>query len=231
VTGSPRPAWRDIPAMVMMFASHDAFRRDLRDFARLGARPGAIPDAAATAWQDFRLLLGQHHQAEDDYLWPTARTRLPGDAGRGARLQLMQQEHAALDPLLERGDAAFAGGDRRHLAPVVGPLRDSLEKHLRDEETLVLPWLAPLLTTADWASYQRQSRQAAPTPRLPLVFLPWVSYQRADPPGSGTDAVFPAALRLVIRRLLLPRYARRQGWRREGGEGTAGQLPGPATAT
>jgi hypothetical protein len=205
--------WKGLPAMVMMFASHDAFRRDLRDFGLLAAQPGTIPADADTAWHDFHTLLDQHHRSEDLYLWPLARARLSGSPERAAELDLMQDEHARLDPLLDQADDAFAQRDRGQLALVIGSLRESLDQHLSDEETMVLPWLARLLTAADWASYQKQSRKAPPGPKSAPIFLPWITYRRTDPPGTGPNTVFPAPLRLIIRAIMLPRYIRRQGWR------------------
>ena len=51
--------------MTMMFAIHDALRRDL---ARV-----ALMESRSEGWDFFERMLHLHHTAEDDLLWPVAR--------------------------------------------------------------------------------------------------------------------------------------------------------------
>jgi hemerythrin-like domain-containing protein len=203
--------WRNLPAMIMMFASHDAFRRDLADFRRFAEadRP-ASPDLLR-GWSDFTRLLHNHHRGEDEFLWPIARRNLAGDTGHAESLDRMQDEHSELEPLLDRVGRGW-NGPASQLAQALEQLQTNLEDHLEDEEQRVLPWLSRQFTTADWKEYDQASRRSTDK-TLPLVFLPWIFYQRDDRGGPGPDAVIPAVLRFAIRTLIMPGYARRQGWR------------------
>jgi hemerythrin-like domain-containing protein len=203
--------WRSLPAMIMMLASHDAFRRDLADFRKFAETGRAVSPDVRRGWSDFRRLLDNHHRGEDDYLWPIARRALGGDTRHAESLDRMQAEHSELDPLLEqvgRGWTDPAGNVGRALEQ----LHVKLDEHLQDEEQRVLPWLCQQLTTADWKEYQKASRTSTDK-TLPLIFLPWIFYRRDDRRGPGPSAVIPASLRLLIRTLMMPGYVRRQGWR------------------
>jgi hemerythrin-like domain-containing protein len=203
--------WRNLPAMIMMLASHDAFRRDLTDFRKFADTGRAASPDLLRGWSDFTRLLDNHHRGEDDFLWPIARRHLDGDTTRAEPLDRMHAEHAELDPLLEqvgRGWTDTTGDVGRALEQ----LHIKLDEHLQDEEQRVLPWLCQQLTDADWKEYQKASRSSTDK-KLPLIFLPWIFYQRGDRRRPGPEAVIPATLRLLIRTLMMPGYAGRQAWR------------------
>src|SRR4029077_13881131 len=97
--------------MSMMFAMHDALRRELAAVGRIAVRQDGDPGQllrGALGWELFKKFLLVHHQAEDDALWPALRTRAAGQPDRLVLVDAMEQEHAAIDPLLGAIDAAAA---------------------------------------------------------------------------------------------------------------------------
>ena len=65
----------------MMFAMHDALRRELVQVARIASRTDDHPGQqlrAALGWELFKKFLLVHHQSEDDTLWPALRARVAG---------------------------------------------------------------------------------------------------------------------------------------------------------
>jgi hemerythrin-like domain-containing protein len=126
-----------------MMSSHHAFRRDLGCFAgALSAiAKGDASRAAAVAeeWTKFRAGLHGHHTIEDTAVFPDLRGKHPAQAADFDRLDV---QHRAIDPLLERGDRAFA--DLSHVdaaAAVVRELDRALAEHLDLEERVVIPHL------------------------------------------------------------------------------------------
>src|SRR5689334_16239103 len=100
--------------VTMMFAVHDAFRRELGELERVTGPSADDPRVAlraAAGWELFKRHLLVHHTSEDVALWPAMERRL---AGRGPELELMaamEAEHAVIDPLLAGVDAALASPD------------------------------------------------------------------------------------------------------------------------
>ena len=87
--------------MSMMFAMHDALRRELVQVARIGRRTGDHPGQllrAALGWELFKKFLLVHHQAEDDTLWPALRANVAGQPGRVALAYALEAEHAVIEP-------------------------------------------------------------------------------------------------------------------------------------
>jgi hemerythrin-like domain-containing protein len=210
----PRPAsddWRSLPAMITMLASHDAFRRDLTDFQKFTNAGRSVSEDVLRSWNDFILLLDNHHRSEDEFLWPLARKAIAGDTSRTETLDRMQEQHHALEPLLQAVDGAWNGPATTAAQPLQ-QLLDNLEEHLQDEETLVLPWIAHALSDSDWQIYQEQSRDTTNN-ELPAIFLPWIAYTRNDGPDEGVNAVIPAPLASLVRTDMLPNYEKRQQWR------------------
>ena len=91
--------------MTMMYAVHDALRRDLQPVVQMTAR--------SEGWDFFERFLQAHHVAEDDALWPVLRERLVGRHEDLTVLDEMAAEHDALGPLLEAIDDGLDRGSRR----------------------------------------------------------------------------------------------------------------------
>jgi hypothetical protein len=70
--------------MSMMFAMHDAMRRDLERVGRIAVRLDGDPAKllhAAAGWELFKKFLVNHHESEDEALWPALRAAVAAQAG------------------------------------------------------------------------------------------------------------------------------------------------------
>lgn len=125
----------------MIMSSHHAFRRDIAAFARaLSAFDPSRAEALSEAWTSFRGALHAHHTVEDTSMFPDMRAQHPE---LGAAIDELDGQHRAIDPLLERGDEAFAkltehtDGAREVVAAIAG----LLATHLDAEEAAIIPHL------------------------------------------------------------------------------------------
>jgi hypothetical protein len=129
-----------------LMMSHHGFRRDLARFAvalgRLAAGDQARAGALREEWPRFRATLHGHHEAEDKGLLPSLKTQ---HAALVPILDGLHADHRRIDPILEEGDAAFAGlpatAAAAAAASVVARLRELLAPHLATEEAHVIPHL------------------------------------------------------------------------------------------
>ena len=186
--------------MTMMFAFHDALRRDLKQVAQMEAR--------SSGWDLFETLLHMHHTAEDDVLWPMVRAAVAGRADDEALLDDMAAEHAALGPLLETTNAAL---DRNESAPEArADLAARLEEHLAHEEDAALPLIDAHLTEEQWMTFGQAATERI-GPNMPQ-FLPWV-LDGAD--TERTMAVLgrlPEPAQQTYRDEWQPAYAAKDWW-------------------
>jgi hypothetical protein len=135
-----------------LMMSHHGFRRDIDRFGKaLAALPAAdqtkaaaVPSAVALEalkeeWQFFHKALHGHHHAEDTGLFP----HLQSEHGELAALfAKLTDDHRHIDPLLERGDRAFAKlPDKADAVAVVAELSALLDPHLASEEAQVVQFL------------------------------------------------------------------------------------------
>ncbi len=203
--------------MGMMYAVHDAFRRDLEQLARIAARTDDDPRRilrTAAGWEMFKTYLITHHVTEDEALWPVTR-HIVTDQDRPddlALLDAMEAEHAAIDPMLEAVDAALADRESgpQRLGDLIDALHSELTKHLQHEEEQALPLLDDVLTEEQWRHFGDRHRERIGThaPR----YLPWVldglSPDRAAPILAG----LPAPIRTAYQDEWLPAYTRLNRW-------------------
>ncbi|HEY0709405.1 MAG TPA: hemerythrin domain-containing protein [Polyangia bacterium] len=165
--------------------SHHGFRRDLTHFAaalrRLQREPGASLEVQPlqNEWVHFHNTLHGHHEAEDQRLFP-------GLLGQHAQLETviarLTADHRQIDPILERGNAAFAGLSVAHADPavaVVDELTRLLWPHLALEEETLIPHMR------DWKEFP-----APPDPaELDLI---------ANGFAWGFDGIAPDVLEKVL---------------------------------
>jgi hemerythrin-like domain-containing protein len=125
----------------MFMMSHHGLRRDLYRFERALADGAPLDDARAQAlreeWQSYRQTLHGHHHVEDSAMFPNMRAQSPQLA---ACIDGLTAQHQQIDPLLARGDDAFAA--LPNTAPalaVVRELSQLLEPHLATEEENLVP--------------------------------------------------------------------------------------------
>ena len=167
--------------MTMMYLSHHAFRRDLRDFAR------AVPltpvedrttwKALERRWAVFAEVLHHHHSGEDQFLWPELMRRA-GEEERST-LVAMEDEHAEIDPLLEAcrdGLAAMVASPSADTRAALGvrlvAARESLGRHLDHEETDTIAFLQRVLTAEEWEAIDEHFKKELTVRKLFRV-VPW----------------------------------------------------------
>jgi iron-sulfur cluster repair protein YtfE (RIC family) len=205
--------------MTMMYAFHEALRREVERIARITARQDADPREilrTAVGWEMFKTYLRVHHTSEDDALWPPLQEALAEKPEDLALLDAMEAEHAAIDPLLEGVDAALADRDSglERLGGLVDALTTGLGGHLRHEELEALPLIGATLDQGQWAHFGELHRTRI-GPDLSR-YLPWV-LDGADPARAERIlGGLPAPLLAAYRAEWLPAYARLEIWGHDG---------------
>ena len=148
----------------MMYATHDAFRRDL---GRLKAAATAGP-ARGQCLGELELLQRRGAQPIDGgrridrEVDEAQRLFCLAPAGRAVGLALLAEmaaEHAQIDPLLAAVDDALAHSPS-NLAAAVAGLASALEWHLKHEEDAALPLIQSVCTPADWRAFAGAMRRA-----------------------------------------------------------------------
>ena len=201
--------------MSMMFAMHDALRRELAQVGRIASgrddNPGTLL-RAALGWELFKKFLTVHHQTEDDVLWPPLRASVAGRPERAALVDALEAEHGAIDPLLAAIDAAAADPDYgyQRFGDIVDELATKLSAHLSHEETDGLPLIDTSLTAQEWQRFAQvhAERIAGDAP----MYMPWL-LNGANP--QTLDAIlgkFPPPLLTAFREEWGPRYAALDIW-------------------
>lgn len=201
--------------MSMMFAMHDALRRQLVQIARITRRRDDNPAKllqATLGWELFKKFLLVHHKTEDDVLWPDLRTEVAGNGVRVALADELEAEHAVIEPLLTAIDAAAADQDYgyQRFGDIVDELTLKLSGHLYHEETDGLPLIDASLTPQEWQHFAKvhAERIGSDAP----IYMPWLL---SDASQQTLDAVlgkFPPHLLAAYREEWGPRYASLDIW-------------------
>ena len=202
--------------MSMMFAMHDALRRDLERVGRIAGRLDDDPAKrlrAAAGWELFKRFLVNHHGSEDEALWPALRAAVAAHPDQAALVDALEAEHAVIDPLLAAIDAAAADpdGGRERFGGLVDELIIELSAHLTHEEKDGLPLIDVAVTEEQWQHFnpvnsERNRPDAA-------MFMPWL-FEGAD--QQRLDALlgkFPPQMLTVFREQWAPAYAARDLWK------------------
>ncbi|MXM68923.1 hemerythrin domain-containing protein [Streptomyces sp. HUCO-GS316] len=163
--------------MTMMFAIHDALRRELERIARITARVDEDPRhvlSTAVGWELFKKFLVIHHTSEDITVWPVMQEALAGKPSELALLDAMEAEHAVIDPLLADIDTALADRDSglERLGGLVDTLYTSLSGHLDHEERDALQLMDITLNQEQWAAFS--SEQRGRVGQDSVRYLPWL---------------------------------------------------------
>jgi hypothetical protein len=201
--------------MSMMFAMHDALRRELVQVARIASRQDDNPGKllrAALGWELFEKFLLVHHQTEDDTLWPALRARVAGQPDRIAVADALEAEHSVIEPLLTAIDAAAADPDYgyQRFGDVIDEFTTKLTAHLTHEETEGLALIDASLTPQQWQHFARvhSERLRGDAP----MYMPWL-LNGASP--QMLDAIlgnFPPPLLATYREQWGPGYAALDVW-------------------
>jgi hemerythrin-like domain-containing protein len=130
-----------IATMLMM--SHHGFRRDIALFGtalrRVAEGDRSQVGALQQEWKNYHGTLHGHHEAEDQQLFPHLKSQHPS---LGAVIEQLTSDHRRIDPLLDRGDRAFARLPvTEAAAELVSELSRLLDAHLAKEEAEVIPFL------------------------------------------------------------------------------------------
>lgn len=128
----------------MLLLSHHAFRRDILRFQRaieqISAGDHSRDNEVYSEWDtSYRLALHGHHTMEDTHVFPDLRKEHPELANA---LDKLTEQHHGIDPILARGDEAFA--DLAHpekAKAVIEELKKLLDEHLSLEEAEITPSL------------------------------------------------------------------------------------------
>lgn len=201
--------------MTMMFAMHDALRRELERITRLTERGDDDPRqilGTAAGWEMFKAYLRVHHTSEDEAVWPVMYRALAARPDDIAVLDAMEAEHAAIDPLLNAIDAALADRESgpRRLGELVDTLRTGLNGHLEHEEHEGLALIDATLTEQQWQHFGalHGSRIGPDAPR----YLPWLLDGASAERTELILARFPEPLRVAYRDEWRPAYAELNLW-------------------
>ncbi|HEY5833682.1 hemerythrin domain-containing protein [Streptomyces sp.] len=195
----------------MMYAVHDAFRRDLALLvAATDPRTGSLR-AFKEGWATFKYYLTIHHTAEDASLWPPIRRKAGSDPERVALLDAMESEHAVLDPLMDSIDAQLAAGDTARLRETVEELSTALLGHLDHEEVKGLPLIDAVLNEKEWDDFGEEQRNQVGT-KGAAQFFPWLLDGAADSTEEKVLGLVPPPIRFLYRKQWRPRYLKRSPW-------------------
>ena len=201
--------------MSMMFAMHDALRRELAQVGRVASQRDDNPATllrAALGWELFKKFLTVHHQSEDDALWPPLRARVAGQAGQVALVDALEAEHGVIEPLLTAIDAAAADPDYgyQRFGDIIDELSAKLTTHLAHEEADGLPLIDASLTPQQWQHFAQVHGER----NLPDAsrFMPWLlTGARPEVLGSILGK-FPPPLLAAYREQWAPAYAALEIW-------------------
>ncbi|MEU0671732.1 hemerythrin domain-containing protein [Streptomyces sp. NPDC006172] len=184
--------------MTMMFAIHDALRRELERIARITARVDEDPRhvlSTAVGWELFKRFLTIHHTSEDVTVWPVMQQALAGKPDELALLDAMEAEHAVIDPLLADIDAALADRDSglERLGGLTDTLYTKLGGHLDHEEGEALKLMDITMTQEQWAAFSAEQRTRVGDDSR--YYLPWLLDDLSAAKLAGLLGKMPEPLR------------------------------------
>ena len=201
--------------MSMMFAMHDALRRELVQVGRIASRRDGHPGMllrAALGWELFKKFLVAHHQSEDDALWPPLHARVAAQSDRAGLVDALEAEHAVIEPLLTAIDAAAADPDfgYQRFGDIVDELATKLNAHLAHEETDGLALIDVSLTPQEWQHFAQvhAERIAGDAP----TYMPWLLNGASPQMLDAVLGKFPPPLLTAFREQWGPRYAALDIW-------------------
>jgi hypothetical protein len=195
--------------MTMMYAMHDALRRDLGAIATAAARRTPLLRTAA-GWELFKKALLTHHLAEDEVLWPAMRVAL-ADKDDLTLLDAMEAEHARIDPLLAAIDAALLDESRLdRLGDLADALAVELTAHLAHEEKEAIDLIDATVSEQDMAAFgaAHSRRYGSDVSRV----LPWLLDGAADETAELIVGGLPEPVRNAYRDAWLPAHRAARLW-------------------
>lgn len=203
--------------MTMMYALHDAFRRDIGRLAAAAARHRHADRAGQAAvqagWELFSHNLHHHHTVEDTQLWPLTRRHLQNNPDALAVLDAMEAEHALIDPAFDRINAALHDRETGHerLGDAVDHLATVLNQHLGHEEREAIPLICRTISAAEWHAFGKKHQRDTGL-KVAAQFFPWLLDGARPDRADHVLGQLPPPLRWIYRHRWNPRYARTRRW-------------------
>lgn len=160
----------DKPEIQQMKVIHRAMRREFAQLPDLiaGVRTGDT-DRARLLGKHLSLVLGmlhEHHDAEDEMLWPILVQRVPLEKDL---IAVMETQHEAIGGAVADITAHLAawtveaeGAARDLLSDALRDLGPALTEHLDLEEKEVLPLVHDHLTVPEWLAPQKHAMKHGP---------------------------------------------------------------------
>lgn len=185
---------------------HETFRRAYEESARLvRANPTPTPQRVAFLADHIDFCLGMlhnHHESEDELLYPLLVERAPDQA---TMTKAVEHQHTEVTSAIDAASAACTAW-RRHpsaetgeaLAHTLDSLNDMLQPHLDDEEREIVPLAAVTITQEEWTAMGEHSRAAIPRDRMAVAFG-----MLLEPLGDDDRAYMKSELPAPVR-LLFP---------------------------
>jgi len=98
------------------------------------------------------------------------------------------------------------------LPQATAAFRQELTDHLGHEEREAVPLIEAVMTRQDWKAFSRHQQKSAGGIKGAAEFFPYILTGADHERGSQALGTFPPPLRLLIRRVWQPRYAKRATW-------------------
>lgn len=202
-----------------MVIVHRAFRRELRLIGELIAAvgPGDVKRAAILAehFADLRSGLINHHEGEDELLWPPMLDRVGAEERKV--VHRMEAEHQRVVETLEAAAAlvstwaSAADTQTRDLAvAAIEEHRTVIVEHLDDEEAHLLPLAERFLTAKEFGALGEHFVMSTPKTKL-FKYFGMVMEDADERERAILLGGLPAPVRLVWRALGPRLYARTMG--------------------
>jgi hemerythrin-like domain-containing protein len=156
-------------------------------------------------------LLGLHHAAEDEYIWPLLREH--GGAETELLMDVMECQHEDLhkarllvDDAVGAWRESVSAEDGESLVEAVQALVPRLEDHLALEEERVLPLIERQLSASEYARLGAEGAARTPAELLPTMFG-MVIYGVAPEVADAVVTVMPAEARPFSKETATAAYA------------------------
>jgi hemerythrin-like domain-containing protein len=201
----------------MMGIVHSALRRDLVRIRLVLDSPGEVTDTRRVALAEHVLwlmgFLHQHHQGEDEGLYPQVLRKNPGAV---ELLETMHVDHSRIEPALTALDAAARDirddrpGSQRELQVCLDDMAAVLVPHLAREEQEMMPVVSDTLTDAEWRAWDQEFNIKPKAMRDLADEAHWVIDGLDDEGRRFVEHLVPPVPRFIVLRLLGGRYRRRR---------------------
>jgi iron-sulfur cluster repair protein YtfE (RIC family) len=206
----------DKPETDQMKVIHRALRREFALLPGLiEATPGGDVARARALGGHLTLVLGmlhEHHEAEDQMLWPLLHQRVPLEDDLVTTMEAQHQTIAGIIAVIEAAlpgwttDAGVAQRDT--LTAESRRLDAALAQHLGLEEKEVLPLIHEHLTVAEWVAPQKHAMQHGPRGLSGQLILAGLVLEDATPREQAWfQSEMPPPARVLWRLIGVRQYA------------------------